>query len=330
MCTAVTYKTKNHYFGRNLDLECSYGEKVTIVPRNYPLHFRCVGELPSHYAMIGMAAVIDGVPLFYDATNEEGLSMAGLNFPETAVYLPEREGMDNIASFEIIPWLLGQCRSVDEAMVLLQKINIANIDFSESVPSTPLHWILSDSSRSLTLEPLADGLKIHENPIGVLTNNPTFDMHMFRLNDYMTLTAHKPQNTFAAGLELKSYSRGMGGIGLPGDLSSASRFVRAAFVKLNSLSGEDEEESVSQFFHILGSVEHPRGCVRLEGGHCEITVYSSCCNTDRGIYYYKTYNNSCITAVDMRRENLDGDKPLYYELQIKQKVEWPQDTYLRQ
>ena len=325
MCTAVTYKTKNHYFGRNLDLECSYGEKVTVIPRNYPLRFRCMGEMPGHYAMIGMAAVINGLPLLFDATNEKGLSMAGLNFPGTAVYLPKREGADNIASFEIIPWLLGQCASVDEALVLLERMNLADIDFSGDVPSTPLHWILSDSERSLTVEPLAEGLKIHENPIGVLTNNPTFDMHMFRLNDYMNISAQEPQDRFAKGLELRKYSRGMGGLGLPGDLSSASRFVRAAFVRLNSVSGEDEEESVSQFFHILGSVEHQRGCVRLDGGHYEITVYSSCCNTDRGIYYYKTYNNSCITAVDMHRENLDGAQPVYYEMQKTQRIEWPQE-----
>lgn len=324
MCTAVTYKTNNHYFGRNLDLECSYGEKIAVVPRNYPFEFRCKGDMPSHYAMIGMAAVIDSTPLFYDATNEKGLSMAGLNFPGTAVYPPEREGMDNIASFEIIPWLLGQCASIDEALPLLERMNIADIDFNESTPSTPLHWILSDSVRSLTIEPLADGLKIHENPIGVLTNNPTFDMHMFRLNDYMSISSEEPKNTFAESLELRRYSRGMGGLGLPGDLSSASRFVRAAFTKLNSVSGEGEEESISQFFHILGSVEHQRGCVRLGGGHYEITVYSSCCNTDKGVYYYKTYDNSCVTAVDMHRENLDAQQPVYYELQTKMRIEWQQ------
>lgn len=316
MCTAVTYKTKNHYFGRNLDLERSYGEKVVIMPRNYHLHLCKAGDLPRHYALIGMAAVFDGTPLFYDATNEAGLSIAALNFPETAVYLPEREGAVNIAPFELIPWLLGQCRSVDEAVILLENISIARIDFRADLPSTPLHWILSDSRRSVTLEPLADGLKIYDNPIGVLTNNPTFDVHMSRLNDYINLSAHEPHSRFAEGFELKKYSRGMGAIGLPGDYSSASRFVRAAFVKLNSLSGEGEEESVSQFFHILASVEHPRGCVRLHDGSCQITLYSSCCNTDKGIYYYKTYNRGAIIAVDMHRENLDGENAMYYDVDI--------------
>ena len=109
-------------------------------------------------------------------------------------------------------------------------------------------------------------------------------------------------------------SRGMGGMGLPGDLSSASRFVKAAFTKLNSLSGDSESESVSQFFHILGSVAQQRGCVVVENGEYEYTIYSSCVNTDRGVYYYKTYENSQITAVDLHRENLEGKVPVSYPL----------------
>ena len=109
----------------------------------------------------------------------------------------------------------------------------------------------------------------------------------------------------------------MGSIGLPGDMSSASRFVRAAFMKWNSVDGKDEEESVSQFFHILDSVKQYKGCVQVENGEYEYTIYSVCCNTDKGIYYYKTYHNSCITAVDMYRENLDGDNVIAYPLQLQ-------------
>ena len=168
---------------------------------------------------------------------------------------------------------------------------------------------------------MADGLKIHENPVGVLTNNPPFDYHMTHLREYLNLTHAEPENRFG-GLELTPYSKGMGAIGLPGDLSSASRFVRAAFVKLNSLSREGEQESVSQFFHILGAVEQQRGCVRLPDGRCEITVYTSCVNTDRGIYYYTTYDNSCISAVDMHRCDLQGSRLFRYPLKKEQAIHW--------
>ena len=325
MCTAVTYKTKDHYFGRNLDLEYSYKETITITPRNYIFHFRKMEKMESHFAMIGMAYISEGYPLYYDATNEKGLSMAGLNFPENADYKPYCDGKDNITPFELIPWILGQCVSVSEAEKLLERINVLNENFSEELPLSPLHWIISDRERSITLESVKAGVKIYENPVGVLTNNPTFDYHMFNLNNYMRLSKEDPENTFAgknSNFELKKYSRGMGAMGLPGDVSSMSRFVRAAFVKTNSVSGNSEAESVSQFFHILKSVEMQRGCVQLGKEVYEITIYTSCCNTDRGIYYYSTYDNSQIYAVDMYRENLQGDGLIEYPLEKQSVIEY--------
>ena len=314
MCTAVTYKTKDHYFGRNLDLEYSYRETVTVTPRNFVFQFRKAGKLQNHFAMIGMAYISDGYPLYYDATNEKGLSVAGLNFPGNADYKPYCEGKDNITPFELIPWILGQCATVGEAEILLGKINLLNEDFSPELPLSPLHWLISDREKSVVLETVKDGVRVCENPVGVLTNNPTFDYHMLNLGNYMGLTREEPENTFAPILQLERYSRAMGAMGLPGDASSASRFVKAAFVKMNAVSGESEQESVSQFFHILKSVEMQRGCVELKKGVYEITVYSSCCNTDRGIYYYTTYENSRISAVDMHRENLDSRALIAYPL----------------
>ena len=139
-------------------------------------------------------------------------------------------------------------------------------------------------------------------------------MQMFELNKYMQLSNKPPKNNLAKELNLKQYSRGMGAIGLPGDLTSQSRFVRVAFTKMNSISGEGEKESVSQFFHILNSVDQQRGCCELEDGKYEITIYTSCCNTNKGIYYYTTYDNHQITAIDMYKENLDGNKIIKYPL----------------
>lgn len=319
MCTAVTYKTKDHYFGRTLDLEYSYNEEVVVTPRQFPFAFRAVGRLESHYAIIGMAMVVEDYPLYYEAANEQGLAMAGLNFPGNAHYFAKMPGKDNIAPFEFIPWILGQCKNLAEARELLGKINLCNIPFSEAFPLSPLHWIIADRTGAITVESVADGLKIYENPIGVLTNNPPFDYHMTHLCDYLNLTHLPPENRFGS-VELQPYSRGMGAMGLPGDLSSASRFVRAAFVKLNSVSGDGETESVSQFFHILGSVDQQRGCVRMPDGRYEITYYTSCINTDKGIYYYTTYGNSCISAVDMHRCDLDGQKLCIYPLEKNQIV----------
>lgn len=314
MCTAATYKTKDFYFGRTLDYEFSYGDEVTIVPRNYVFHFRNMGVMESHYAMIGMACVIENYPLYYDAVNEKGLGMAGLNFVGNAKYRDIKKDKDNVATFEFIPWILSQCGNVEEAKELLCRINLTNISFSESLPPTQLHWIISDREHSIVVESVEEGLKVYDNPVGVLTNNPPFDEQMFQLNNYMQLSPKAPKNCFSDKLDLHAYSRGMGALGLPGDLSSQSRFVRVSFVKMNSLSGDSEEESVSQFFHILGSVDQQRGCCEVGDGKYEITIYTSCCNADKGIYYYTSYDNHQITAVDMYREELNGSGLIRYSL----------------
>ncbi len=319
MCTAVVYKTKDNYFGRNLDYEFQYNQTVTVTPRNYPFVFRKVGKMDAHYAMIGMAYVQENYPLYYDATNEKGLSMAGLNFPHNADYKPEAAGKDNVTPFEFIPWILGQCDNVSEARDKLSRLNLLNENFSEALPLSPLHWIISDKNESIVVESVKDGLKVYDDPVGVLTNNPTFDYHMTNLANYMAVSPADPANNFSDKLDLTPYSRGMGSFGLPGDLSSASRFVKAAFTLANSVSGDSESESVSQFFHILGSVEQQRGCCKVTGGW-EHTIYSACCNTDRGIYYYTTYENSRITGVDMYMEDLNSAELVSYPLLTGQQI----------
>ncbi len=321
MCTAVTYKTKDFYFGRTLDYEFSYREEITFTPRKYPLAFRHMGWMDRHYAILGMAHVADGYPLYYDAINEKGLGMAGLNFVGNAVYSEVEKGKENVAQFEFLPWVLGQCASVGEVRKLLERIRLTGTPFSRQYPTAQLHWLIADAEESIVVESMADGLHIHSNPVGVLTNNPPFDVQMLLLNNYMGLSPRQPENRFSDQLPLQSYSRGMGAMGLPGDLSSASRFVRAAFVKMNAVSGDSEAESVSQFFHILGTVDQPRGCCAVGDGY-EITIYTSCCNATKGIYYYTTYDNHRISAVHLWRENPDGEELVHYPLLRGAEIAW--------
>ena len=314
MCTAITLTTNDHYFGRNLDLEYSYIETITITPRNYPLRFRKRKTISTHYAMIGTAFVQENYPLYYDATNEKGLSMAGLNFPENAYYFPSDDEKENITPFEFIPWILAQCAAISDAKKLLKDLNLLDKAFSNNLPLSPLHWMIADKETSIVVESTKNGLSIYDNPVGVLTNNPPFDMQLFHLNNYMNLSNDPPENHFSEVLDLKKYSNGMGAMGLPGDCSSQSRFVRASFSKMNSKCETSENESVSQFFHLLDSVAFPRGCVEMKKDVYEITVYSSCCNTDKGIYYYKTYENHQISAVDMNKEDLDSKELICYPM----------------
>ncbi len=307
MCTAITYKTHAHYFGRNLDWEHSFGEEIVITPRKYPLKFKKAADISWHYAMIGAALRYEEYPLYFDAVNEKGLAAAGLNFPKNAHYKPYCEGFDNITPFEFIPYILSKCQSVSDARKLLSRMNIVDISFSDTLPLTPLHWIIADKNSSITVEPSKSGVNIYENEVGVLTNNPPFDMQLFYLSNFLNLTSSEPVNRFTDRITIEPCSRGLGAYSLPGDLSSPSRFVKAAFTKLNSPSDLSEDDSISQFFHILSSAEQQCGTVKI-GDKYEKTIYSSCCNTDKGIYYYKTYNNSRINAVSLEGENLEGEK----------------------
>ena len=322
MCTALSYTTKNHYFGRTLDLDCSYGEEVCVMPRNYPLSFRTMGALGSHYAIIGMATVVQGTPLYYDATNEYGLSMAGLNFPNNAFYPSMQAGKDNVAPFEFIPWILSKCKDVKEAKALLNHINLVNIPFSAQLPLSPLHWMISDKQESVVVESMQGGLHIHGNPIGVLANNPPFEYQLFHLNNYRNLKTDNGQSEFSQKLSLNEYSQGLGALGLPGDVSSMSRFVRMSFNRAHSLCEDDENASVSQFFHLLSSVETVRGCCVTPSGKHSVTVYSACMNTDRGLYYYTTYTNRQIHCVDMHKTQLDGREIYRFPLQLNEQIQY--------
>ncbi len=227
-----------------------------------------------------------------------------------------------VAQFEFIPWILSLCATVADAKEKLNRILLVDTPFSSQLPVAQLHWIIADKNECIVVESMADGMHVYDNPVGVLTNNPPFPYQMAALNNYRGLSTKQPENTFAPGVELSAYSRGMGGLGLPGDLSSQSRFVRVAFTKQNSKSDDSENASVSQFFHILGSVDQQRGLCEVTEGKYEITLYTSCCNCDKGIYYYTTYDNSQITAVDMNRENLDEKLLIRYPVITEGKICW--------
>lgn len=280
MCTAIN---KNRFFGRNLDWVEGFGEEVFLLERNAPIVFRHEKSPKTHPAVIGTAKVVDGLPLYFDGANEEGLAVAGLNFPSNAVYHSFKEGKVNVASFEFVLFVLSNAKSVTEAMTLLSCVNITNDSFSKELPPSPLHFIISDEKESITVEPTEEGVKIYRNPVEVLANNPEFPYHLTHLCDYLGVTANEAKNLFSKNLDLTPYSFGMGGIGLPGDMSSSSRFIRGAFIKENS-----SEESLSQFFHILSSVAQIKGAVKV-GDKKEYSIYTSVFDRAQKKYYFKRY-----------------------------------------
>lgn len=313
MCTAISTKS---FFGRNLDLERSYGESVVITPRRFPLHFRHKGICNNHYAVIGIATAEDGYPLYFDAINEEGLGCAGLNFPVFSHYSEKGD----LPSFELPLYVLSKAKTTSQARDMLSSCTISDEAFSSSLNPTPLHFLIGDRYSSIVVEQTAKGLNIHDNPIGVLTNSPPFPFQLQALDNYMGLSAKKAENRLSKETELSIYSTGMGAIGLPGDLSSQSRFIKAAFTKLNYAF--EKEDDVSDFFHILSSVEMQKGCNELSDGVYEITQYSSAGDRDNKAYYYRTYSDSAIKGVKLTKENMEGTKISVFPLSRNQEIKY--------
>lgn len=290
MCTAICYRADSLFFGRTLDYHRSFGEEIVITPRNFK--FSDIDISLPHFALIGTAHKEDNYPLYYECANEKGLCMAGLNFLFDTVYQNPEKGAENLAPHQLVPKILATCATVGEAVTLLQGIRITDTGFSPELPAARLHWIIADNNSAVTVESVAEGLKIYENTIGVLTNDPPFDKQLENLQKYG---------------DLKPYKKGEKAEVIPGDPSSTSRFVRAAYYLKNSPRISDNRMAAEHFFHIADTVSVPLGSVFSEDGEYK-TIYTSCINTQTGEHFYTTNQNRQISTVSLKNTELNGDR----------------------
>lgn len=307
MCTSIAYKTSDFYFGRNMDVEGHFDEQVVITPRNYKFDFKYDKAQVSHYAIIGMGRVKNLYPLYADGTNEKGLCACALNLPKSTVYQSnaEKEKL-NLTSYEIIPYILSNFESIKETKEGLTNLRILDTSFDEKTPSTPLHWLISDKDESIVIESTFEGVKIYDNPVGVLTNEPTFPSHLRNLEKYAHLTPYDERQ--------ESGSLGLGLYGLEGDFSSVSRFVKASILKRYAIAEFGEGESVSTIFRLLYSVAPIKGCVMTRQGKAHYTVYTSVVNASKGIYYYTTNENMRLNKVSFSNADIDAQYLQVYPL----------------
>lgn len=321
MCTAMNLTNIHHYFGRNLDIEKSYNERIIITPRRFNLNLKSGTQIETQYAIIGIGCLKNDYPLYFDACNEKGLGIAGLRY--TKAFYPEPDSdKTNIATFELIPYILGTCKNTYEAIDAIKTMCICNTAFDESLKPAPLHWFISDKNKSVTLECEKGGIRIYDNVLGVLTNMPDFKSHIYNLSNYRNLTSEACNNAFLPSVELKEYSYGTGAFGLPGDMSSMSRFVRAAYFKFNTQSiGREVSDDITRFFHILSGVSQFYGCTTTESNKKEFTLYSSCCDTETSTYYYTTYTNARISAVKLKAEDCNAESLKIIPLKFLQDID---------
>ncbi len=310
MCTAFNINYKgNIFFGRNMDIEYNFNQSVNLVPRNYA--YKSKGENKEEttkYAITFMGTVIEGFPLIADGINEKGLVMAGLNFPHFCHYeeKPQKSGK-LLSPCEVLLYALGNFATVNEVKTAFKDAIITTTPFSDTVPNTPLHFVVVDKGgQSIVIEQTkAKGLIIYDNKVGVLTNAPTYDWHIINLCQYLGLSPHLPNEIEQSAQKLKPLGQGVGAVGLPGDFSPASRFVRTAYLKGN-LEKEEDFNPVSNVFHILGNVSMIKGSVITPTNESDITTYSACIDVENAIYYYSTYDNLSLKKVDMRNVELQG------------------------
>lgn len=306
MCTAIHLTNRNNsYFGRNLDLDYELNQRILITLKNYTIHFKKEESIKKHYSFIGVGTCINNFPLYADAVNEKGLAIAILNFRQFAKYYKEDKTKKNYAPYELIPLLLATCKNIKEVKNLLKDINIVDINFSKDIPNEPSHFMIADTKQSIVLETTRDGMKIYDNPYGVLTNNPPFPYHHYNVSNYLHLSNEELNNKLLPKNDVIPYSHGLDAFSLPGDYSSTSRFIKALFVKTYIELGEEERENVLGFLNILTQVSMPKGSVKTTKGY-EFTRYSTCYNQREGKLYYRTYENPSIHVADMHVEYMDA------------------------
>lgn len=307
MCTTVSIRKNSLYFGRNMDIENHFGEKIIHTPRHFLINYRHIKD-EGGYALLGVGAEIDGIPLYADAVNEKGLCMAGLNFLYNASYGKYKTKAVNLAPYEIIPYFLRSCASVDEVKSLVRSINITDTPVNPSVSVPYLHFHIADKYASAVLEATSCGIKIYDDPYGILTNNPTFPYHVSRVLQYNGLKNHEDKNGFYVK---ELYSLGLGAYGLPGDLSSSSRFVRGEFF-LRNLTVSDGEEEASAF-RVLEALSVPKGAVLTERGKPHYTLYSCCINAEKVLYHVRRYGSLSVITVSLFDADICGNKLLGFE-----------------
>lgn len=299
MCTAARFTDDqgNMFFGRNLDWSFDYGQGVMRTPGNaaVPAAFERPADPARGHDVIGVGITALGVPLYFDCANDAGLAVAGLNFPQSAHYAAGPvNGTVNVAAYEFPYWVARNFGSVAEARAALADVTVVAKAVSDQLPVANLHWIVADATGAIVVECMEDGMRVWDDDVDVLTNEPSFGWHRQNLRNYLTLTDADPEPASWGRAELRAFGSGEGLRGVPGDYSGPSRFVKVAFANAHYPTKSDEKDNVTRLFRTLGSVAVPEGCARMADGSYEKTLYTSGFSAATRTYYYATYDDPQI------------------------------------
>jgi choloylglycine hydrolase len=313
-CTGLRLSTKEgeSVHGRTLEFGVKVDTSIVVIPRNYSF----VSTTPlgnglsykSNYAILGTISYHDINVM--DGMNEEGLSVSTFYFPGYASYSPTTpQNQDSSLSPVDFPnWILTQFKSLEEVKTGLKKVRIAPTIIKEwGETSPPFHYIVYDKSgNSLVIEPLNERLIFYDNPLGVFTNSPDFDWHLTFLRNFINLSPNNSPPLKVDGLILTPFGQGSGMVGMPGDFTPPSRFVRASIYSLTTTKPDSLEEAILQTFHLLNQFDIPIGVARdSKNGvvYSDYTLITVVHDPIRLHYYFKTYEDQTIKMVNLKAFN---------------------------
>lgn len=311
MCTGVRFSDNagNMYFGRNLDWSTPYGQRVVITPRGYKYKTAFLGENTKSPALIGMGIVAENTPLYFDCANENGLAVAGLNFPGYAKYeTAPVDGKTNVAAYEFPLWVALNFDTVDEAEKALRNVAIVAKPINDQYPVSQLHWIIGDAKRSIVVEYTANGMETFENDVDILTNQPGYGWHKENLRNYMNLFSQMPKEVKWGKAKMTAFGSGSLMRGIPGGFYSTDRFIRVAYLNTHYPVQSDEATNVSRLFHTLTGVAMIDGGASMADGAFEKTIYTGGYSTATQTYYYSTYEDPAIRSVALKDQNIDSSE----------------------
>ncbi len=300
MCTVMTFTTQEQdlLFGRTMDLDYEFGQKIMAVPRQI---------LGGTYGILAMGTTYGNIPLLADGFNEKGLCCAALNFPGYANYpIAPKEGAVNVAVYDFTRWVLATFGTVADFRNIAHDLRIVDMPVSKELPSPTLHWIVADNVESVVVESTASGLHIYENPVGTLTNSPDFPDHLTNLAQYTHLTHQPPTPVCWNGHPLSPHGVGFGVVGLPGDPTPSGRFIRAAYYVSRKSAFSTTQASKTALFHMLDNVAMVPGTVYTPDGHMDKTIYTAVLSPSKQQYHLKTYEDFTVKSFTLEQKHLDA------------------------
>jgi choloylglycine hydrolase len=316
-CTGIRIKPEDGSIisARTLEFGIDLDSNVIVIPRGKAFVGSTPGGQPglnwtTKYGAVGANAF--GLSVLVDGVNEKGLGVGLFYFPGYAKYQEVRstDVQRTLAPWELGAFLLGTTANVEEAVAAAQQVRVGEVVQKNFGFVPPCHFVLHDAAGHCSvIEYVGGELKVHANPLGVFSNSPTFDWHITNLRNYANLTVTNVPPVEMEGIKVSGFGQGNGLLGLPGDFTPPSRFVRAVAFSQSAVPVKTACEGTLQAFHILNQFDIPKGAVRdVTDGHehAEYTLWTSASDLANRRFYFRTFANSQIRVVDLAQVDLSA------------------------